>query len=336
MSAAAAEDGHDDCLAPQHCANYPILCQSTDSDFSGPQYPRAIIQRQILPVVYDRHLDNALSCEGHHISTHPFLVIKVLFTIALTALVVFGPHVNPNVPDVDPIVHHCHCVKKVAAPIHELCHDANNCLPLQTDFALVSVFDPCFNHNLTQISQCSGSSSFFHFIFLRLLVFLTSLSASLIVMWGDSNGPVPFCQTFCKHFFCPFSINGSSHCSSTADEFLCAIDGLFARFQMWVGSHFLRSAAIFCHGFTAPSSISIISIFIMILKFVARSFHRCLRHRRLQINRSSVQKWTACAVFAFCTSTLPQRIDGQTSVRTPEACNALMLCNCVWLRGGWF
>ncbi len=123
-----------------------------------------------------------------------------------------------------------------------------------------------------------------------------------------------------------------------------AIDGSLARFHMEFCFSFLRSV-ILCHGRMAPTLNAIFSISIVSLIFVVRNFARRLRRSRLQQNRASVQRLTACAVFALCMLTLPLRIEGFPAVRTPEAFDALMqhfvfmfFYNCVPLRwlGLWF
>jgi hypothetical protein len=304
-------------LASQRCALRPQLCQSTHSVFSGSQSPRSTIKRQALPVLCDRHDDNS-SCEGHGISNHRSFFSKVLLTIALiAALVAFRPHVNPIMLDADPIAH-CHSL--TAPPILELRHDAKSCMPSKTVLALIGEFDPRFNHALTQISRNSASSLFFYLRFLRWLVVITSLGASHIVVLGDSSGLVPLLQ----HRVGPSAKTGPRRLPCTAIENLRAIDGSFALSHMEFCSSFLRSAVIFCHGRVAPALNAIFFISIVSLIFVVRDFFHRLRRSRLQRNRASMQRLTACAAFALCILTLPLRIEGYPMVRTPEACDALM------------
>jgi hypothetical protein len=316
-------------LASQRCASSPQLCQSTHSVFSGSQSPRSTITRQALPVLCDHHDDNS-SCEGHGISNHRSFFSKVLLTIALiAALVAFRPHVNPIVLDADPFPQRN---SLTAPPILELRHDAKSCMPSKTVLALISEFDPRFNHGLTQNSRNSASSSFFYLRFLRWLVVITSIGASHIFVLGDSSGLVPFLQ----HSVGPSAMTGPRRIPCTAIENLRAIDGSFARFHMEFCSYFLRSAVILCQGRVAPILNAIFSISIVGLIFFVRNFARRWRRSRLQQNRASVQRLTACAVFALCISMLLLRIEGHPYVRTPEACDALMqhfvfmlLYNCV-------
>jgi len=184
---------------------------------------------------------------------------------------------------------------------------------------LISACDPRFKHELMQISRTSVSTSKYRLVtFCWFAVILMITCAAHFVVWCNSVE----LACFHLHFLVTIFVTKPCCCPRSVIQTLRAFDGFVAHFHLKIAFAILRLAINSFH-LRIAAAPKVIFFFADISLHI---IHRVWRSRLKQM-RTSVQRWTSCAVFIGYILVLPMHVKGYGGVRAPKHCLQLMQHN---------